>query len=1583
MTQHWIQFPGAGERGRTALRGLIPALILAGITLGLPAAVSATTVTIPASKDNTLYENATGAVSNGVGEYLFTGRTKDGLRRRAVIAFDIASNVPAGSTINGVTLQLHLSREANTTLRVTSLYRLLADWGEGTSNAGQNEGQGAPSTTGDATWIHRFYPATFWASAGGDFDATASASVGVTSNGTYTWSSPTMVLDVQGWLSTPANNFGWLVEGDETVAETSKRFDSRENGQSASRPALIVDYTAAGGVGACCLPTGDCNVTTSTQCATQGGTYQGDGTSCTPNPCGLTVTLQAAKDNTLYESATGALSNGAGTKMLASKNSSNLLRRGLIQFDLSTIPAGATIQGATLTLYNVEVSNSATLSLHRASASWGEGTSLATGTEDAGAAATTGDATWIHRFYPSTGWTAAGGDFAATASASATVVGAGSYVWSSAAITADIQGWVDGPATNFGWVVRGKESGAGNALKRFESRQSTDIAHRPRLDVTYLPPPFVPTGACCLPSGSCDTLTQAQCGAAGGTYQGDGSSCTTGLCPLVLTAYADSLPRPGVATPASGTAGGAASYVIPMREVSQQLHRDLPPTRVWGYDGSYPGPTIEASSGQPVSVTWVNDLRDSLGVLRTTHYLPVDLCLNGPDTEGATARVVTHLHGGHVPPGADGFPDSTFLPGAQVTYDYPNEQPAATLWYHDHAMGITRLNVMMGLAGFYLLRDATETALGLPSGEFEIPLAIQDRSFNPDGSLQYPAMWMDHFFGDKMLVNGKVWPYLRVKQGKYRFRLLDGCNSRALHLSLSNGAPFSVIGTELGLLPAPVSRTSLLLTPGERADIVIDFAGYAAGTQLVLTNDAPAPYPGNPGEGVIPNVMRFDVIAATGHTAPLPGSLRPVTPLDPSQAVQTRDFVLRKMSAPCSGDMWTINGLPFESITEMPVLGTTEIWRFINESGISHPMHMHLVGFQILDRQPFTLQDNQIVTTGPAVPPEASEAGWKDTAPVGPNEILRVIAHFDGYAGNYAYHCHILEHEDNEMMRQFETVPPPAVSIDDATVSEGDGGSTNATFAVTLSTPVQSEVRVVAWTQGGTATAGADFTAITADTLVFPPLTTSQTVTVSVAGDLTDEFDETYTVRLTSPSVAVLGDSVGLGTITDDDAPPTLSVSDATVAEGDAGTTLASFTVSLSARSEKPVQVLAGTADGTATAGQDYVALAPPITVDFPAGDAQLTHGVVVSVNGDAVVEPDETFSVSLSEPQNATLADGSGLGTIVNDDGVPTVSINDVSVTEGDAGSVNATFDVALSASSSSPVRVVAFTEDSTATAGADYTPVVPDTLVFAPLSTLQTLSVPVLGDPLDEFDEVLRVRLGSALGAVVGDSIGIGTILDDDAPPTLSVNDATVTEGTADTTLAAFTVSLSARSGKPVEVLAGTADGSATAGEDYVAIALPVTVSFPAGDTTLTRGVTVGVLGDVTVEPNETFLLNLWLPQNATLADSAGLGTIVNDDGPTAVSGEDARGASYLGTGFPNPAPGRVTLQWGLRTPGSAELAIFDIHGRLVRRLASGEQAAGRRTLVWDGRDEKGVSMPSGLYLLRLRTPEQSFRRMIVLLR
>jgi spore coat protein A len=989
-------------------------------------------VSISPSKDNTLYELQSGDASNGAGEYMFTGRTKDGFIRRAVIHFNVPAAIPAGATINSVTLQMRASRVSNQTIRTETLYRLLADWGEGTSNAAQNEGQGAAPTTNDATWHHRFYPGTLWTTQGGDFTASATASVSVGGTGVYTWTGGSLVSDVQAWLNTPSTNFGWIVRGDETTTETAKRFDSRQNTTVGNRPILIVDYTSTAVTGACCY--GDtCEVLTPTACATLSGTYQGDGTICTPDPCATagvldSVIVVASKDNTLYEDAVGSLSNGAGTKFIVSR--STAIRRGVLAFNLApSVPPGAVVSSATLTLYNVQTGTNATnVSLYRATADWGEGTSLATGTEDAGAPSTAGDATWIHRFYPGTSWTAAGGDFNATATAVVSVGNEGSYTWSG--LAGDVQSWLDTPSSNFGWVIRGREQSGGSALKRFESRQSTDPTRRPQLKIVYTAP-SVPTGACCLTDGTCDTLSAAQCSAAGGTYQGDGTVCVPeNLCPLILTPFVDPLPIPAVATPVTGTVGGVAKYVIPATEQSQKYHRDLPPTRVWGYAGTYPGPTIVASRDKEVTVQWVNDLRDSTGALRTTHYLPVDPCVHGADMAGPTPRVVTHLHGGHVEMQSDGYPTSTMLPGQSQTYHYPNHQVPGTLWYHDHALGITRLNVMMGLAGFYLLVDSVETALGLPSGPYEIGLAVQDRTLRPNGSIVYPALWQEHFFGDKAVVNGKVWPYLNVDRGKYRFRMLDGSTSRTYTFHLSNGAPLQVIGTDGGMLPAPVTVDSLTLTPGERADVIMDFAGYAAGTEIILTNTAPAPFPsGMSGEPALPQIMKFIVQASSGHTAPIPGSLRPVTYLPEVQASRSRDLILSKQAGGPCGSEWLINGLHFDDVTEFPVLDSTEIWRFINRSGVTHPMHMHLTMFQILDRQAFTVSNGNIIPVGSPIPPGPEEHGWKDTAAVPPNMMVRVITKFEDYVGRYPYHCHILEHEENEMMRQFQVVHAPITAV--------------------------------------------------------------------------------------------------------------------------------------------------------------------------------------------------------------------------------------------------------------------------------------------------------------------------------------------------------------------------------------------------------------------------------------------------------------------------------------------------------------------------------------------------------------------------
>jgi FtsP/CotA-like multicopper oxidase with cupredoxin domain len=775
---------------------------------------------------------------------------------------------------------------------------------------------------------------------------------------------------------------------------------------------------------------------------------------------GDTVILNPVADNGIWEAAEGGISNGVGRHIFVGRADTGQARRALIRFDTSAIPVGSIINSVQLKVYMSRTTAPSTgVSVHRALASWGEGTSAAFGNEGAGAVATNGDATWTRRFHPSVSWTNVGGDFASAASATTAVGGTGTYTFASAALAADVQAWVDNPTSNLGWLLKGDETDSHTA-KRFDSREGPVP---PQLIVNFTPgvatgvcclnsgnscqvmSPVdcaaqggvyqgsgVPcgtntctpsSGACCLPTGACITTTSSTCVAQGGTYKGDNTACSAGACPVTnLTPFVDALPIPAVAQPVTGQPGGAATYEIPIVRFSQQLHRDLPPTVLYGYAGQNPGPTIEARAGQPVAVTWRNDLRGPSGALLAHHDLAVETCMHGPAQWGDVPRTVTHLHGGRVDPLSDGPPEGTQLPGqASPVYDYPNGQSAATMWYHDHALGMTRLNVYMGLAGFYLIRDAQEEALGLPSGNYEVPLLIQDRSFSSDGSLRYPGMGQggDHHFGEVMLVNGKVWPYMNVRRGKYRFRLLNGSNSRVLTLALTNGATMTQIGSDGGLLAAPITRASITLTPAERADIVVDFTNFAPGAEVLMLNSAPAPYPGTPGVGVVPNVMKFIVTEPVGGSGQVPAVLRTITPLAESSAAVTRTFMLERQVHPCMGFMWTINGLMWDDITEFPRYGNVEIWSFINNSGVVHPMHLHLVHFQVLDRQDFQMVSGQVVPTGSRIPAPPEERGWKDTVAASARQITRVIARFDGFGGTFPYHCHVLEHEDHEMMRQF------------------------------------------------------------------------------------------------------------------------------------------------------------------------------------------------------------------------------------------------------------------------------------------------------------------------------------------------------------------------------------------------------------------------------------------------------------------------------------------------------------------------------------------------------------------------------------
>ena len=454
----------------------------------------------------------------------------------------------------------------------------------------------------------------------------------------------------------------------------------------------------------------------------------------------------------------------------------------------------------------------------------------------------------------------------------------------------------------------------------------------------------------------------------------------------------------------------------------------------------------------------------------------------------------------------------------------------------------------------------------------------------------------------------------------------------------------------------------------------------------------------------------------------------------------------------------------------------------------------------------------------------------------------------------------------------------PTVSINSPSVTEGDSGSTNLTFTVTLSAASAQQVTVAYADAGtGTATSGTDYTAITAGTLTFAAGTTSQTFNVAVTGDTTDEANETVVVTLSSPTNATISTANGTGTITDDDG-PTVSIDSPSVTEGDSGSTNLTFTATLSAASAQQVTVDWGPGTGgTATSGTDYTAITGG-TLTFTAGTTSQTFNV--SVTGDTTDELNETVVVTLSSPTNATIATGTGTGTITDDDG-PTVSVNSPSVTEGDSGSTNLTFTVTLSAASVQPVTVAyADATTGTATSGTDYTAITGGTLTFAAGTTSQTFNVSVTGDTTDEANETVVVTLSSPTNATISTANGTGTITDDDGP-TVSIDSPSVTEGDSGSTNLTFTATLSAASAQQVTVAyADAGTGTATSGTDYTTIT-GGTLTFPAGTTSQTFN--VAVTGDTTDEANETVVVTLSSPTNATILTATGTGTITNDDGPT----------------------------------------------------------------------------------------------------
>jgi spore coat protein A, manganese oxidase len=467
------------------------------------------------------------------------------------------------------------------------------------------------------------------------------------------------------------------------------------------------------------------------------------------------------------------------------------------------------------------------------------------------------------------------------------------------------------------------------------------------------------------------------------------------------------LPVPPVKRP-TRTDGTTDFYEINQREAVSEILPGLR-TPILGYDGIFPGPTIESRSGRRTVVRHVNKL---------------------------TVPIAVHLHGGHTPAASDGYPIDLVLPvGADPhawhhrnhisagdlsegsrDYVYPLDQRAATLWYHDHRMDFTGPQVYRGLAGFHLVRDDEEDALPLPRGDREVPLMITDRSFSEDGSFRYPSRdlalldqpgvaesHMEGVLGDVILVNGAPWPELEVAAVRYRFRILNASNARRYGLALdpppSSGSAFVQIGGDGGLLPRPMPHQVIDIAPAERFDVVVDFSGYAPGEEITLVNRL--------GSGRVGNVMRFRVVRRDVDDSSVPERLAEYEQLDPARAKVRR--VWRFTRGRTGNHLgWAINGRMFdpERMDAQPQLGDLEIWRFGTD--LHHPVHVHLSPFQVISRG----------LRGPG----PFDGGWKDTVDVRPAEHVDVAVRFTDYQGPYLMHCHNLEHEDMGMMSAFETV---------------------------------------------------------------------------------------------------------------------------------------------------------------------------------------------------------------------------------------------------------------------------------------------------------------------------------------------------------------------------------------------------------------------------------------------------------------------------------------------------------------------------------------------------------------------------------
>ncbi len=454
------------------------------------------------------------------------------------------------------------------------------------------------------------------------------------------------------------------------------------------------------------------------------------------------------------------------------------------------------------------------------------------------------------------------------------------------------------------------------------------------------------------------------------------------------------------------TDGGTDYYELHVKAGTAQ---PLPgaPTPIWGFNGQWPGPTIHATIGRPVTVRVFNDL-------------PV------------AENITIHNHGHNVAAAYDGHPsNNTIAQGSFYDYHYPNMQQggtapnlqgAGTYFFHDHEQALTAPHFYKGIEAFYLIHPqagSTEAALNLPSGQYDIPLMIQDRSFNADNSLNYNVSFVNGFQGDILVVNGTAHPYLDVARRKYRFRLLNASNARRLDVGLSKGSMYQ-ISTDGGLLPTQLNPSKIPLAPAERVDIVIDFSQYQIGDVVTLTND-------DPFTPLQPEILQFRVTSNATDNSSLPVTLNSAfTPYTASSPTTTRTRSLN-FDYDATGGEWRINGNTYNPTAfefNDTKLGDVEIWSLTNADvthPIPHPFHQHLVEFQIIDICPTSNP-----TCGSA--PPGPQSGWKDTVLVQPSTVVRVKMKFYysaadlntafAAANNYVFHCHNLEHEDHAMMLQ-------------------------------------------------------------------------------------------------------------------------------------------------------------------------------------------------------------------------------------------------------------------------------------------------------------------------------------------------------------------------------------------------------------------------------------------------------------------------------------------------------------------------------------------------------------------------------------